>query len=100
MRSIWYLLNIPHHSSSLYLHIDSHAILLFFFIPPATTAIYTLSLHDALPICATTWSRSPGRRRAVLSLFLSHVISARTATGRDTPRSSSVPSAEIGRAHV
>ena len=24
----------------------------FFFNAPATTAIYTLSLHDALPICA------------------------------------------------
>src|SRR5437879_13870821 len=29
-------------------------ILYFFFTDPATTEIYTLSLHDALPIC---WSR-------------------------------------------
>ena len=28
-------------------------VMLFFFNAPATTAIYTLSLHDALPICAT-----------------------------------------------
>src|SRR5262249_60496678 len=36
--------------------------LLFFFNEPATPAIYTLSLHDALPIC---WRTSPprGRRR-------------------------------------
>src|SRR5438876_9192288 len=26
--------------------------ILFFFIAPATSVIYTLSLHDALPICA------------------------------------------------
>src|SRR5436309_5812870 len=42
---------------------------------------------------ATTWSRSPGSRRAVLSFLRSHITSARTATGRDTPCSSSVPSA-------
>src|SRR5438874_8899797 len=28
----------------------------FFFSVPATTEIYTLSLHDALPICATASS--------------------------------------------
>src|SRR3712207_8470675 len=33
---------------------------LFFFNDPATTEIYTLSLHDALPI----WRRRAGRRRA------------------------------------
>src|SRR5690348_17430726 len=27
----------------------------FFFNDPATTEIYTLSLHDALPISSTTW---------------------------------------------
>src|SRR5260221_14770154 len=40
--------------------------LCFFFNDTATTEIYTLSLHDALPICPTTsstgrrWLRSPG----------------------------------------
>src|SRR6267143_6532222 len=28
----------------------------FFFKAPATTEIYTLSLHDALPTCRPTWS--------------------------------------------
>src|SRR5690349_22563388 len=28
----------------------------FFFNDPATTEIYTLSLHDALPICVTRWN--------------------------------------------
>src|SRR5207245_11416741 len=30
----------------------------FFFNPPSTTHIYTLSLHDALPICSPLPSRS------------------------------------------
>src|SRR5438034_11031011 len=47
--------------------------LFFFFNDPATTEIYTLSLHDALPICRCCCSRSsrspatgsplPGRAR-------------------------------------
>src|SRR6266705_7133888 len=32
----------------------------FFFNDTATTEIYTLSLHDVLPICFT-WARSPAR---------------------------------------
>src|ERR1039457_7480116 len=32
---------------------------LFFFNDPATTEIYTLSLHDALPICSTRSSFQP-----------------------------------------
>src|SRR5882762_11028927 len=43
----------------------------FFFNDTATTEIYTLSLHDALPICAPAappWDRASGRsRRAVVS---------------------------------
>src|SRR5438105_15237987 len=31
----------------------------FFFNYPATTEIYTLSLHDALPICTSSLSRAP-----------------------------------------
>src|SRR5690242_21785173 len=31
----------------------------FFFNVPATTEIYTLSLHDALPICASSRSTAP-----------------------------------------
>src|SRR5438445_7592141 len=34
----------------------------FFFHDPATTEIYTLSLHDALPICRPS-RRARGRRR-------------------------------------
>src|SRR5207248_9253163 len=34
------------------------AMLFFLFHDPATTEIYTLSLHDALPICATSASQA------------------------------------------
>src|SRR5207249_11772372 len=37
---------------------DRHIILFFFFNDPATTQLYTLSLHDALPI----YRRSPGHQ--------------------------------------
>src|SRR5438105_12837078 len=40
----------------------------FFFIDPSTTEIYTLSLHDALPICPIRrWSGGRSRGRAARS---------------------------------
>src|SRR5438034_6272375 len=35
-----------------------YTLCVFFFNDTATTEIYTLSLHDALPICAAPWRRS------------------------------------------
>src|SRR5256885_8858717 len=40
----------------------------FFFNDTATTEIYTLSLHDALPISCCKRARSPAHPRAPLSL--------------------------------
>src|SRR5262245_64337987 len=39
-------------------------LIFFFFYATATTVIYTLSLHDALPICSTSgrWSPAPSAR--------------------------------------
>src|SRR2546428_2103015 len=37
---------------------------IFFFNDTATTEIYTLSLHDALPICTSRWS---SRKAAIAS---------------------------------
>src|SRR5437870_11424220 len=34
----------------------------FFFHDPATTEIYTLSLHDALPICGARFEHRPARQ--------------------------------------
>src|ERR1039457_7667451 len=42
----------------------SHLISLFFFNDTATTEIYTLSLHDALPICGCAGGRA-SRKSAV-----------------------------------
>src|SRR6266436_9964807 len=39
-------------------------LLFFFFNDTATTEIYTLSLHDALPICRSTGAARPGARGA------------------------------------
>src|SRR5258708_37613584 len=36
----------------MHFYLPSHSSLFFFFNDTATTEIYTLSLHDALPICA------------------------------------------------
>src|SRR5580658_11366884 len=52
----------------MYLHVVVLPLLLFFFFnDTATTEIYTLSLHDALPIChgPASWPKrgSPFRRR-------------------------------------
>src|SRR5690348_18469265 len=35
-----------------------HFVFFFFFTNPAPTVIYTLSLHDALPICSISFARS------------------------------------------
>src|SRR5205823_13320219 len=47
--------------------------LLFFFTAPATTEIYTLSLHDALPICGGLRYRSFGMAGAVADEFTGSV---------------------------
>src|SRR6266436_9309984 len=52
--------------------------LCFFFNDTATTEIYTLSLHDALPICRSCWPPSPRSSRA----------STRTPSARSADRKS------------
>src|SRR6266508_6518885 len=48
--------------------IQFHAIIFFFFNDTATTEIYTLSLHDALPILAISTVRHPAACPARTSL--------------------------------
>src|SRR5256885_9815317 len=62
-----------------------HAIFFFFFNDTATTEIYTLSLHDALPISAT--------RRTSCTRRLSR-SSAGSSTRRTAPSWSSAPRSE------
>src|SRR5574340_1817575 len=54
----------------------------FFFNDTATTEIYTLSLHDALPICPARRGRSPSRFRG----------SRRTARARSEEHTSELQS--------
>src|ERR1051326_3902436 len=72
------------HTSALQSHsFISYAV--FFFTDPATTEIYTLSLHDALPISSPDRSRTESDRcHAPLSRLRPRVPATR----------------EIGRAHV
>src|SRR3989442_2820739 len=53
-------------------------LIIFFFNDTATTEIYTLSLHDALPIYGETWA---GAGPALCRRF-----SCRRGRGRDRPR--------------
>ena len=62
----------------------------FFFNDTATTEIYTLSLHDALPI---SW----GTGRLTLLLLVGGVVAAFPVPEADD---SLRPGLEIGRAHV
>src|SRR5256885_16615825 len=49
-------------------HLARASLILFFFNDTAATEIYTLSLHDALPICCQQWNCSicTGLARAAL----------------------------------
>src|SRR5256885_14891523 len=61
--------------NSLY-HVGFLPSIFFFFNDTATTEIYTLSLHDALPICSNTsrifpsYSRRPSGSSASADVFL------------------------------
>src|SRR6266481_9473277 len=56
----------------------------FFFNDAATTEIYTLSLHDALPICATSRAGPSRSRRASRDARSATGTSASGQIGRDT----------------
>src|ERR1022692_4103195 len=55
------VISLAHHSSFLLLPFFVSFFFFFFFNDTATTEIYTLSLHDALPICAVPVNRSRSR---------------------------------------
>src|SRR5437899_2076289 len=80
----------------LFLMVLKTTVLVIFYYDPATTDIYTLSLHDALPILADTFDRrltKTGTYTVVvddngLDQSFDYLISCNIARG------------EIGRAHV
>src|SRR5690625_5322988 len=68
---------------------------LFFFNNPAPTEIYTLSLHDALPISSSATSRTPCRRRSC------SVRSTSATRSSWTPRRSEEHTSELqSRGHL
>src|SRR3712207_9426077 len=65
----------------------SHMIsFIFFFNDTATTEIYTLSLHDALPISPRPGGAAPGRRGPVLGAPRRRLPRRRRGGGRDRDR--------------
>src|SRR3712207_9458066 len=65
---------IAHQSES---SMRTHRLFFFFFNDTATTEIYTLSLHDALPIFERVDARAPAQR--VRAARAPHRVGARTA---------------------
>src|SRR3712207_7184845 len=60
----------------------------FFFNDTATTEIYTLSLHDALPICTQSANDSMWRRSSVAASSASPAVIARRTGTCDSDRKS------------
>src|SRR5437868_15310244 len=56
------------HNVLLYQHCAPMSFLFFFFNAPATTEIYTLSLHDALPILKSILVRWPPRESTTMGV--------------------------------
>src|SRR5690625_5612884 len=81
-------------------------LLSFFFISPSTTDIYTLSLHDALPICFSTPPSLMNRRREIALLVSPSPISSSTSRSRSVssskgPRRSEEHTSELqSRGHL
>src|SRR5256885_16228158 len=57
--------------------IPSASYVLFFFNDTATTEIYTLSLHDALPICSCASQRVAQRDGATVGIHLGGIETAK-----------------------
>src|SRR2546430_12398465 len=65
----------------LVLRMQSSIFFFFFFNDTATTEIYTLSLHDALPICLIVWLKWTGGSEQ-LTRRRSSALSVRQTSGR------------------
>src|SRR5437588_1904865 len=66
-------------------HLKLHICFLFFFHDTATTEIYTLSLHDALPICSASYRPEEACRRQCC-LPASSCLQVRRARDRKSTR--------------
>src|SRR5438105_9982199 len=66
--------------------------LFFFFNDTATTEIYTLSLHDALPICGRALGRQENRGRHYSDISFRIASSSRTCGNRSEEHTSELQS--------
>src|SRR5437868_12440952 len=69
-------------STEMYRHAMTTSFIIFFFIAPATTIIYTLSLHDALPIYRQSHSRQSWNCRRVWGYQRSRSFECRALPAR------------------
>src|SRR3712207_8840494 len=67
--------------------ISNPSLLLFFFNDTATTEIYTLSLHDALPILSEAWQREFGRSGAAANRSAGFIDTNRPPVASEFDRS-------------
>ena len=70
----------------------------FFFNDPATTEIYTLSLHDALPISGNDGINLPLSQKRAEAVY--NYLASCGVTSRQVKNVQGFGSAKIGRAHV
>src|SRR5438874_12438674 len=70
---------------------------LFFFTDTATTEIYTLSLHDALPISSTSMASRPLVRQVTScpSIWRKRLTTSSTASSSSTTRRSEEHTSEL-----
>src|SRR5699024_4160245 len=75
---------------TLYLSLDTHVLTRFFISEPTSTDIYTLSLHDALPILSITSTpervSSPEPRSAKRSLIRSGRVACKVNRACSAPK--------------
>src|SRR2546426_12486581 len=70
----------------------------FFFNDTATTEIYTLSLHDALPISSVRWRRAEGFARRIAAG--PSALCARTRHGGHAPPGRDRKSTRLNSSHL
>src|SRR3712207_6894441 len=72
----------------------------FFFNDTATTEIYTLSLHDALPICEELVVREEGRTPHALGREVDQVGEIHRLGGAGWDTNGRRPSCKVGKGHL
>src|SRR2546430_13206148 len=77
----------------------STLLIIFFFNDTATTEIYTLSLHDALPILAIHFQESPATKRMVVANSRMSKEVPRSGCARISPAQTDRKSTRLNSSH-